>query len=861
MKQEKHIALHWLKEAPKAAAGVTWGVPWEEGALQRNEELTMISSYGEPIPVQSWPTAYWSDGSVKWTAHSAVVPEGASGPFQLMKGKPAAPKSSVTVKETETEIQVSTGGHLFRIGREGNSIIRSIVRDQQTICSDAQLICIREEQSETMGSKVSKEEKFRGKIDRASVEQAGPVRAVVLLEGRHQQTTGGRQWLPFKLRLYFYAGQSYFRIVHTFIYDGNPHQDFIKGLGMTFALPMQGPLYNRHVRMSGDTGSFRESPKNLMTYRTIGKYMELYQKQAAGERISFDADEDARFMGLLDRSPVWDSFKLVQDSADHYVVVKRTKETCSWLKAAEGNRAGGLIFVGSEAGGLAAGMKQFWEKHPSALEAEQLASEEARMNLWFWSPDAKAMDLRHYDTKTYVESSYEGFDEMRSTPYGIANTNEVTVWCLEQTPDEAAISSMTDESQFPAMLRCNPEYYHAVRAFGLWSLPDRSTPIKAWIEDQLDDAIQFYKDEIEQRRWYGFWDYGDVMHSYDPVRHAWRYDIGGCAWQNTELVPNMWLWYMYLRSGRDDIFRMAEAMTRHTSEVDVYHLGEYAGLGSRHNVIHWGCGCKEARISMAGLHRFYYYLTADERIGDIMDEVKDADFATLTLDPMRAYYPKDEYPTHARVGPDWAAFSSNWLTRWERYEDAHYRDKLKVGIESLKKMPHRMMPLATHGYDPHTGELFYMGKDSGGHLAICMGGPQVWIEMTQMLKDPEWEAMLVEIGAFYNLPREEKVKRTGGAVTGRGYGHPMFSAGIAAYAAMKTGDRDLARLAWDILLSEKGLGGQKLSEQIQLVDPSAYVRPVKEIPWISTNVVSQWSLNAIMCLELIGDHVPESLPE
>lgn len=264
---------------------------------------------------------------------------------------------------------------------------------------------------------------------------------------------------------------------------------------------------------------------------------------------------------------------------------------------------------------------------------------------------------------------------------------------------------------------------------------------------------------------------------------------------------------------------------------------------------------------MAGLHRFYYYLTADERIGDIMDEVKDADFATLTLDPMRAYYPKDEYPTHARVGPDWAAFSSNWLTRWERYEDAHYRDKLKVGIESLKKMPHRMMPLATHGYDPHTGELFYMGKDSGGHLAICMGGPQVWIEMTQMLKDPEWEAMLVEIGAFYNLPREEKVKRTGGAVTGRGYGHPMFSAGIAAYAAMKTGDRDLARLAWDILLSEKGLGGQKLSEQIQLVDPSAYVRPVKEIPWISTNVVSQWSLNAIMCLELIGDHVPESLPE
>ncbi|MCY8144640.1 hypothetical protein MOD03_21530, partial [Bacillus haynesii] len=90
--------------------------------------------------------------------------------------------------------------------------------------------------------------------------------------------------------------------------------------------------------------------------------------------------------------------------------------------------------------------------------------------------------------------------------------------------------------------------------------------------------------------------------------------------------------------------RMAEAMTRHTSEVDCYHFGEYKGLGSRHNVLHWGCGCKEARISMAGLHKPYYFLTADERTGDVLTEVKDADRALETLDPMRAYYPEKEFP-------------------------------------------------------------------------------------------------------------------------------------------------------------------------------------------------------------------------
>lgn len=116
-------------------------------------------------------------------------------------------------------------------------------------------------------------------------------------------------------------------------------------------------------------------------------------------------------------------------------------------------------------------------------------------------------------------------------------------------------------------------------------------------------------------------------------------------------------------------------MTRHTSEVDCYHLGEYKGLGSRHNVVHWGCGCKEARISMANLYKTYYYLTADERTGEILKDFKDADEATVRLDPMREFYPKDEHPTHTRVGPDWAAFCSNWLCEWERSEDKSYFQK------------------------------------------------------------------------------------------------------------------------------------------------------------------------------------------
>ena len=114
---------------------------------------------------------------------------------------------------------------------------------------------------------------------------------------------------------------------------------------------------------------------------------------------------------------------------------------------------------------------------------------------------------------------------------------------------------------------------------------------------------------------------------------------------------------------------MAEAMTRHTSEVDVYHLGRFNMLGSRHNVRHWGDGAKELRISQAAYHRFYHYLTTDERIGDLMHAVVDADYQLIEIDPMREAQPRTgpiPYPARIRGGPDWLACVANWMTEWER---------------------------------------------------------------------------------------------------------------------------------------------------------------------------------------------------
>jgi hypothetical protein len=44
-------------------------------ALPRNTGFA-VRANGTPIPAQSWVTATWPDGSVKWTAHALPIPQG-----------------------------------------------------------------------------------------------------------------------------------------------------------------------------------------------------------------------------------------------------------------------------------------------------------------------------------------------------------------------------------------------------------------------------------------------------------------------------------------------------------------------------------------------------------------------------------------------------------------------------------------------------------------------------------------------------------------------------------------------------------------------------------------------------------------
>lgn len=876
--------LLWLDgKSPEALAGATWGIPWPRGSVKAGTPFTLRSATGtSEIPLQTWTLAYWPDGSLKWTGHAVGPTATTAGNLVLLPGVKPKPGPSVTVRETAEGIEVDTGVLKCNILKKGDTLFGGIERAGRQIATNGRLICLRQnapEMPEENGVPIT-QERFVGTIKSATLEQRGPVRVVVRLEGEHQSAGGGRAWLPFTVRLYFYAGGDAMQMVHSFVFDGDENRDFVRGLGVRFEVPMRDPLHDRHVRFAGeDNGLWAEAVRGLTGLRR-DPGAEARSAQIGGRAVPNAEQLPDAVRTRLELIPAWGDYTLTQPTPDGFLIRKRTESGRGWVKAGAGQRASGLGYIGGATGGVAFGLRDFWQRYPTQLDIRNAAGETAEVTLWLWSPDAPPMDLRFYhdgmgmethaQEREGLEITYEDYEKGWGTPHGVARTSELTLWALDSTPTRERLVALAGALRNPPRLTCSPAHLHAAGVFANWSLPDRSTPAKQQIENQLDYLIALFQKQVDQRHWYGFWDFGDFMHSYDKDRHEWCYDVGGFAWANSELSPDLWLWYSYLRTGRADIFRLAEAMTRHTGEVDVHHLGRFQGFGSRHNVQHWGDSSKQPRVSTAAYRRMYYYLTADERTGDLMRELlySDRQLAKIVIGRKLAVGPRDaEAPpdphspsaVHAGFGTDWCSFASAWLTEWERTGDKKWRDKIVAGMRTIGALPRGWLAGGS-AYDPETGRFSGPGDNIGvSHLNAVFGAQEVNAELLSLLDVPEYKRAWLLYCEFYNASPEEKERLTGFRPR-RGYNLGESHSRLTAYAARIKNDPALAKRAWGEFYGGAAGLGVHTDLSTRLIDGPAVLNPVEEGFGMSTNAASQWGLAAIENLALIGEFLPPDPP-
>lgn len=801
------VPLQWVGEKPAAPQPVTFGFPLAPGELR---EVSNTESF------DSWINARWPDGSAKWVGVSAVVAPDDDLTLKLLDKK-YKEQHAMDVRETATQIIVNTGHlqvYLPRKGRSTLNVLDSLVVDGIRVGGSAWLVA-----ADGQGDLVSQ-------LDTVILERAGNVSAVVRMEGRHR-AANGRLWLPFVLRMYFWKESEQVKLVHTFVYDGDSGHDFIHSLGVRFRVPMRQETYDRYVAFAtDDDGVWQEAVKPLDSRRPM-----------------LNAHDSL----LVSQLAAWDGYRLSQLTDNSFSIRKRATSGSPWIGTFTGRRAPGYVFVGDSDGGLAVGMRDFWQSYPSTIQISQARSHEAELTMYMWSPEAEPMNLCHYDTIAHgLQATYEDVQPGMSSPYGIGRTT--TLWLLPQSccPQRAAVSQQACLLTNEARLLPTPEYLHQKQAFGIWSLP---VDANSDVERRLTQYLDFYGNAIEQHKWYGFWNYGDVMHAYNEQRHSWRYDVGGYAWDNTELATPMWLWYSFLRTGRADVFRMAEAMTRHNSEVDTYHIGPFAPLGSRHNVSHWGCGAKEARISQSAFLRFYYYLTCDERTGDLMHAQTDADTLLYTLDPMRLAEPRSKFPCTAparlRFGPDWLAYAGNWMTEYERTGNAHYLDKICTGLQSVSLMSDGLFTgNKALGYYPDTGRITFEGDTltkNTNHLATIMGGFEVMNELLAILPESTRRQ-------FLPVWRDHACRYKQMALNISRNHFPVRR--LQAYAAWQTRSPQLAAEAWNDLWHRIEHAEAPQFSITRLSGPDV-AAPIDEWHGLSTNDAALWSLDAIYMNEVL----------
>ena len=128
LRAQASATVNWLEsKAPASGTGVSFGVPWPQVAVKPGQALAITGADGKSLPLQTWPLAYWPDGSIKWTGVATVA--GATGPFTVAPGQAPTDGPAVRVTDSANAVEIDTGKLKARILKQGPVLIDSLAVD------------------------------------------------------------------------------------------------------------------------------------------------------------------------------------------------------------------------------------------------------------------------------------------------------------------------------------------------------------------------------------------------------------------------------------------------------------------------------------------------------------------------------------------------------------------------------------------------------------------------------------------------------------------------------------------------------------------------------------------------------------
>jgi len=292
----------------------TFGCMWKRGECSTSDGFVCKNEKGENVELQSRITAYWPDGSIKWTAHTADA-EKLGKEVTVNIAKNAEKPSGITLEKTDDAYIVNNGKYIITVPFKGDCLVKTVKAGDKTVASNFKPNLVLAEPRTIDGNPAMMDKSFVGRIDSAVLEECGGLLAAFRFEGTHVDKNGTER-LRFVIRMKVFYGSEELKFTHTFIYDGEPEKDYLKGLSVSFEIPACGKPYNRHLKFTPDHGVFHESAMTLVSWRPRVP-AGLHAAQMRGELLDPKDQAKTDMDKIMEDIPFWDTYDICQDSSCH----------------------------------------------------------------------------------------------------------------------------------------------------------------------------------------------------------------------------------------------------------------------------------------------------------------------------------------------------------------------------------------------------------------------------------------------------------------------------------------------------------------------------------------------------------------
>jgi PcRGLX-like protein central beta sandwich domain/PcRGLX-like protein C-terminal alpha/alpha toroid domain/PcRGLX-like N-terminal RIFT barrel domain len=602
---------------------VTVGIPFSKGVVTDLARIGLRNKDGAKAAVQAKALCKWPDGSVKWALldYQADLEPAKSTVWSLITDNNETPSAGpVLAQKTSAGILAITGPlkilvapasaaqkGLFSIWLDQNGD-RTFTADESVDGPHAADVFIRlqstppgppDRENWLRDAPDDKGTRFLGSLDKArtaTIEENGPMRAVIRIDGQHI-SSGGRRAFPYTLRLHIFKGSGRIKFQHTFVASEDVKTNFLREAGVI--VPFRGKGLKGTVGLENGQKAEPLNPGDALSISAIGD-PRLYHLVSYRQKKQIHAKAEKRING-------------------------------QWQTLAEGQNPPGWATLINDRGAAIIAFRDFRRLHPKELRIEG----NGRAIVYLWPErGAKCLDLRRRsdkEDKGYVENGSDKFGGR-----GIAKTHEWTVSYSANQPKADQGLWLSRAINAPIFPYISPAYYAQTQAFGEFQPYDPKAFPR--LEATLAFGFRYMRAVRNAFGMDGMIDWGDIAISgvgekdHKGAKHPegipWR---GYTGWCNSDFSLAHGFFLHYIRTGDRQVMLDGEAMAMHVMDIDTNHYSPedptQIGRGHRHDQQHWGNGLRDycyapnAAIDL-------YLLTGNRRAFDVAREMADHFVAT-----------------------------------------------------------------------------------------------------------------------------------------------------------------------------------------------------------------------------------------